>query len=243
MPLQNPYFTEITKLLEKIETTQSPALAAAAQAVAETVKADGIIYTLGSGHSHSVALEPFHRSGTLACVSAVLDESFNFRPTAHAATDIERLEGYTPILLRRHDIKKRDVFIIISNSGRNPAGIDAAIYAKKAGAKVIVITALAAHKATQSRHSSGKMLRDFGDIAIDNCVCKQETALKLNGRDIAPVSTIAGAAIINDIMYNAARLLAEAGVPAPLYLSSNDGGDENNAKLAVRYSGRIVFLS
>ncbi|MDR0734376.1 MAG: sugar isomerase domain-containing protein, partial [Elusimicrobiota bacterium] len=149
----------------------------------------------------------------------------------------------TPILLRRHNIKKGDVFIIISNSGRNPAGIDAAIHAKKAGAKVIIITALAAHKATKSRHSSGKMLRDFGDIVIDNCVCKQETALKLDGKDIAPVSTIAGAAIINYIMYNAARLLAEEDFPTPLYLSSNDGGDENNAKLAARYGGRVVFLS
>ncbi|MDR1124242.1 MAG: sugar isomerase domain-containing protein [Elusimicrobiota bacterium] len=243
MSLKNPYFKEITKLLEKIEQTQSSALAAAATAAAQTVKAGGIIYTLGSGHSHSVALEPFHRSGTLACISAVLDESFNFRPTAHAATEIERLEGYTPVLLRRHDIKKKDIFIIISNSGRNPAGIDAAIYAKKAGAKIIVITALSAHKTTRSRHSSGKMLRDFGDIVIDNCVRKQETALKLNGKDIAPVSTIAGAAIINDIMYNAARLLSREGFAAPLYLSSNDGGDENNAKLAARYKGRIVFLS
>jgi uncharacterized phosphosugar-binding protein len=240
--MQNSYFKEAVKLLEKIEKTQAAKMEEAAQTLAQTVKEDGIIYTLGSGHSQSVALEPFHRSGVLACVSAVLDHSFNFKPTAHAATEIERLEGYTPIILKRHDISAKDSFIIISNSGRNAAGIDAAAYAKKCGAKVIIITALAAHKETQSRHSSGKMLRDFGDIVLDNCTSKQETAMKLAGKDIAPVSTIAGAAIINNIMYRACEILHKDGFELPLYLSSNDNGDELNTRLAARYKGRIIFL-
>ncbi|MDR0645671.1 MAG: SIS domain-containing protein [Elusimicrobiota bacterium] len=240
--MQNPYFKEIAKLFEKIENTQSGVMNAAAEIIARTIKQDGLIYTFGSGHSHSVALEPFHRSGSPACVSAILDDSFNFRPTAHAATEIERLEGYAPIVMSRHNITEKDCLIIVSNSGRNPAGIDAAVYAKKAGAKIIIITALQAHQKTASRHSSKLMLRDFGDIVIDNCVNKQETALKLNGKDIAPVSTLSGAAIINGIMYQACVILSGESFDIPLYLSSNDGGDENNAKLAARYKNRIVFL-
>jgi uncharacterized phosphosugar-binding protein len=240
--MQNSYFSEIVKLLEKVENTQSGVMRSASEILAQTIRQDGLIYTFGSGHSQSVALEPFHRSGSPACVSAILDDSFNFKPTARAATEIERLEGYAQIIMFRHNITEKDCLIVVSNSGRNPAGIDAAAYAKKAGAKIIIITALQAHQKTTSRHSSGKMLRDFGDVIIDNCVNKQETALKLNGKDIAPVSTLAGAAIINGIMYQACSILSGEGFDIPFYLSSNDGGDENNAKLAARYKNRILFL-
>ncbi len=230
-------------MLENIEQTQTAVMRTAALALAQTVKNYGIIYTLGSGHSHSIALEPFHRSGVLACVSAVLDDSFNFRPSAHAATELERLEGYTPALLKRHNITDKDCIILISNSGRNAAGIDAALYAKARGAKVIVITAARAHAQTKSRHSSGKMLRDLADILLDNCCNKQECALKLKDKSAAPVSTIAGAAIINNIMFLAAQTLEKEGFEMPFYKSSNDiGGDENNAKVSQNYKGRILHL-
>ncbi|MDR1683833.1 MAG: SIS domain-containing protein [Elusimicrobiota bacterium] len=242
--MQNAYFNAAAQLLQTIDKTQNEAMQKAAALIADTVRQDGLIYTMGNGHSQSVALEPFHRSGTLACVSAVLDDSFNFKPTAHAATDLERKEGYTTAVMQQHDIGPKDVFIVISNSGRNPAGIDAALYARGKGAKVIVITALEAHKklGTKSRHGSGKMLRDTGDVVLDNCVNSQETALTLGGKNIAPVSTIAGAAIINNIMYLATERLVKEGFDAPLYLSSNDGGDDNNNKLAARYLGRIKYL-
>lgn len=240
--MQNIYFTQAVKLLEKIDQTQTQAMETAAKQLAKTVQDDGIIYTLGSGHSLSVALEGFHRSGSMACISAIMDPSFNFYPSAHAATDIERLENFVPIIMKKHDFTDKDTIIITSNSGRNPAGIDAALYAKKHGVKVIIITALQAHQKTQSRHSSGKMLRDCGDIVIDNCVSKEETALELKGKPVGPVSTIAGAAIMNNILYLATQMLINKGFDVPLYLSSNNVGDDNNAKQAARYKGRIKQL-
>lgn len=241
--MKNKYFNEVCALLEKIETNQSEALNKAASALAETIAKDGIIYTFGAGHSHSGAVENFHRSGSPACVSAILDPALAFMPSAHAATALERLEGLSPIMLKRHNLTDKDCIIIISNSGRNPAGVDAALYAKEKGLKVIVITAVKAHEKTISRHSSGKMLRDCADILIDNCCSKQETALKLDGKDIAPISTIAVCSIINSIMYEACEILSRQGKPIPLYLSSNDGGDENNTKLAEKYKDRIIHLT
>lgn len=240
--MKNPYLNKIAELLSLIDTTQENNISKAAQILADTIENDGIIYTFGAGHSHSVAVENFHRSGCPACVSAILDPSLAFMPSAHAATDMERLENLSPIILKRHNLTKKDCIIIISNSGRNPAGIDAALFAKEKGLKVIVITAVQAHKNTKSRHSSGKMLRDLADALIDNCCTKQETALKLDGKDIAPVSTIAGAAIINAAMYQAAEILAQKGLAVPLYLSSNDGGDKVNTLLAEKYKNRILHL-
>ena len=241
--MKNIYFNKIAEILALIDKTQDKAISKAAKILAKTIKNDGLIYTFGAGHSHSVAVENFHRSGCPACVSAILDPSLAFMPSAHAATDMERLEGLSPIILKRHNLTKKDCIIVISNSGRNPAGIDAALFAKEKGLKIIVITAVQAHKNTKSRHSSGKMLRDLADALIDNCCSKQETALKLNGKDIAPISTIAGAAIINAVMYQAAEISARKGVKIPLYLSSNDGGDKVNTKLAEKYKNRILHLN
>ncbi len=241
----NKYFTGLINTLERIDNTQNEEMEKAAQILAETVINDGLIFTLGNGHSHSAALEGFHRSGSLACISAILDDSFNFRPSAHKATELERKEGYILPILAKHKMTSKDCIIIISNSGRNAAGIDAAIYAKDKGLKVIVITAVAAHKETKSRHSSGKMLRDFADILIDNCCNKQETVLTLNGKSAGPVSSLVSGAIMNNILYRAAEIVEEKqpDFPLPFYRSSNDvGGDENNLKVAEKYRNRILFL-
>ncbi len=241
----NKYFTGLVDTLQKIDSTQNNAMESAAQILAQTVLQDGLIFTLGNGHSHSAALEGFHRSGSLACISAILDDSFNFRPSAHKATDLERKEGYILPILAKHKMTPTDTIIIISNSGRNAAGIDAAIYAKNKGLKVIVITAATAHKETKSRHSSGKMLRDFADVLIDNCCNKQETVLTLNGKSAGPVSSLVSGAIMNNILYRAAEIAEEKqpNFPLPFYKSSNDiGGDENNLRVAQKYKGRILFL-
>ena len=241
----NKYFKGLVSTLQKIDDTQNNQMNKAAQILAATVLQDGLIFTLGNGHSHSAALEGFHRSGSLACISAILDDSFNFRPTASKATELERKEGYVLPILKKHKMAAKDCIIIISNSGRNAAGIDGAIYAKSKGLKVIVITAAAAHKETKSRHSSGKMLRDFADVLIDNCCSKQETVLTLNGKSAGPVSSLVSGAIMNNILFCAAEIVQEKcpDFPLPFYMSSNDdGGDENNLKVAQKYKNRILFL-
>lgn len=241
--MNNTYFKQITALLEDIEATQTPAMQKAAEIAAQTMARDGIIYTFGAGHSHGAAVENFHRSGCPACVSAVLDPCLSFMPSAHAATDLERLEGLTPAILKRHDMRPGDLMIIISNSGRNPAGIDAALYAKEKGLKVIAVTALSAHKKSKSRHSCGKTLADLADAVIDDRCSKQETALAFEGDCAAPVSTIACAAIINYVLGLAVKTLKEKGLSVPVYSSSNaEGGDENNAKIAEKYKNRILHL-
>lgn len=70
--------------------------------------------------------------------------------------------------MRQVDVQPEDVFIIISNSGRNPLSIEMAEYVKKKGCKVIVVTALEVSKSSTSRHSSGKLLYEFADVVLDN---------------------------------------------------------------------------
>ena len=239
----SPYFNEISNLLLRLEQTQQAAMDKAAYRVAECLKQGGIIHTFGCGHSGSAALEPFHRSGCFAAVNAILDPGLMFQLGAHTGTALERQEGYATKLIATHDLRAGDVLLVFSNSGRNPAGIDAVLAAKQKGVFTIAFTAASAHAQSKSRHSSGKLLKDVADLVIDNCAGKNETCLTVAGIGVAPISTIAFAASLHHILYEAARILDEQGVPLPVYKSSNDtGGDTHNNALAEKYAGRIKHL-
>ena len=240
---KNPYFQEIANLLARLENTQQNAMEKAALKIAECLQNDGIIHTFGCGHSGSAALEPFHRSGCFAAVNAILDPGLMFQRGAHTGTDLERLEGYTPLLLNHHDLRPCDVLLVFSNSGRNPAGIDAVLTAKQKGVFTIAFTAAAAHAQSKSRHSSGLLLKDAADLVIDNCAGKNETCLTCADDQLAPISTIAFAALLHQILFQAARILQAQGVALPVYKSSNDsGGDAHNTALAKKYAARIKHL-
>lgn len=73
------------------------------------------------------------------------------------------------LISRQSPLQAGDVVIVHSVSGRNTVPIDLALEAKNMGVKVIVITNLAYTELVTSRHSSGKKLKDCGDIVIDNC--------------------------------------------------------------------------
>ncbi len=242
-PFQNPYFNEIVRLLERLENSQQSVMLQAAQRIAECLKNDGLIHTFGCGHSGSAALEPFHRSGCFAAVDAILDPGLMFQLGAHTGTDLERQEGYSPTILATHDLRAGDVLLVFSNSGRNPAGIDAVLYAKQKGVFTIAFTAAGAHAQSKSRHSSGLLLKDAADLVIDNCVGSNETCLTLADTEIAPISTLAFCAVLHQILYKAAQILDEQGIALPVYKSSNaDGGDAHNNALAKKYAGRIKQL-
>ncbi|MBR4355137.1 MAG: SIS domain-containing protein [Elusimicrobiaceae bacterium] len=238
----SPYFQEISHLLKRLEKTQTCVMEEAASRIAECMKKDGILHTFGCGHSASAALESFHRSGCFAAVDAVLDPGLMFQLGAQKGTDLERQEGYASRLLATHDLRVGDILLVFSNSGRNPAGIDAVLAAKQKGVFTIAFTAASAHINSKSRHSSGLLLKDVADLVIDNCVGQNETCLKVGDVAVAPISTIAFAAILHHVFYQVAVLLNQESLPLPVYKSSNAGGDSHNNILAAKYASRIKYL-
>ena len=238
--MTNEYIDDVVKTLKKLDLKP---VEAAAEIVADTVARGGLIHTFGAGHSGSVALEGFHRSGAFACVDAVLDPGLMFQRGAREGTELERREGCILPIIKKHVFTPGDCMILISNSGRNPAGIDAAIYAKERGCKIIVITAYAAQKASKSRHSSGKKLADFADVVLDNLAGKDEANITLfDDKKFGPVSTITGAALINAVFFSAAKKLLARGIKPDVYSSSNAGGDGGNEIIQKKYLGRVKHL-
>jgi uncharacterized phosphosugar-binding protein len=218
------YFNTLREILMRIESEQTSAIRDAGGIVASAIASGGILHAFGSGHSHMISEEAFYRAGGLAPVNPILDPRLLFLYGAMESTRAERESGYAHTLLSHQDILPNDVAIIISNSGRNAVPIEMAMEMRSRGIrKIIAITNLAQSTRSVSRHASGKRLFELADLVIDNCVPIGDAAVDLHGssQKIGPTSTIAGAAIINAIIIEAATDLQQRGLPVPVFPSAN----------------------
>jgi uncharacterized phosphosugar-binding protein len=240
------YFRQLRAILDHIETSQASAIAQAAELVAQAIAGGGVLHVFGSGHSHMIAEEAFYRAGGVAAINPILDARLDFLLGAIESTRAEREEGYGAQVLSGFDVRAGDAALIASNSGRNAVPIEVALWFRQRGAPVIVITNLTQSRAVASRHSSGKRLYELADVAIDNGVPPGDACVRVPGLDeaMAPGSTIAGAAIVNSILIEAAAALCRAGSPPQVLRSANlgDPTDDENARKLQRYAGRIKYL-
>jgi uncharacterized phosphosugar-binding protein len=138
--------------------------------------------------------------------------------------------------------------IVISNSGINPVPIEMAMLAKEAGLIVVAITSRAHSQSVNSRHSSGKRLYEVADIVIDNRGVPGDAAIPLPSVNFksGATSTVAGTAIVQAIVVQAAALLAERGITPPVFISANlPAGDAHNRELVSRYRSHLAryFIS
>ena len=136
------YHQASTALLDQIVEANKKVLPKAIKWMTKTIIKDRIIHTFGTGHSHIIGLELFVRAGGLANVNAFLDSIVMTSEGARRSAEIERISGVSKVLWDQHHIKTEDLFIVVSNSGRNAMPIEMGERAKANGNKVIAITQL-----------------------------------------------------------------------------------------------------
>jgi uncharacterized phosphosugar-binding protein len=235
------YLQGAAKLVGSLLAGQAEAFAAAAEAVKRCMAEDGLVYLFGTGHSHMLAEEGHYRAGGLACVAPILASTVMLHEGATAGTRMERLSGLAELIVSRYPIGTRDVVVIFSTSGVNAVPVEAARYARAAGATVIAVTSEAYSR--EAAHGRQR-LADVASIVLDNRVPPGDASLAL-ADDVraGPLSTVAGAALLNALFVEAsARLIAEGGEP-PVYVSANmPGATERNAALVSRFRARIPHL-
>ncbi len=237
-------FETLRNLLTKVEESQAEAIRAAAKLVAECIANDGLIHIFGTGHSHMLAEELFYRAGGLVNVSPILDSGLMLHESALGSTDLERLEGYVALVLRRYTFSPHDIMVVVSNSGRNPGPIEAALEARRWGLPVIALTSLGQSRSSSSRHSSGKRLFELADVVLDNGGVSGDAALDIPGLParVCPTSTIVGAALLHAMVYEATILLRARGQQPHILLSSNLDAAEDPRVVLARYRARIRHL-
>ncbi len=236
------YFDGVEAVLRKIRDTQAANIEKAAKYVSDAIAADRVVHVFGAGHSNLIAEEIFYRAGCPAPVNHVVDISLSGGVGVTKSEFMERLEGVGPVLYNHIRPAAGDVFIVISNSGRNAAPIEMAREARSHEHPVIAITSVGYSRSQKSRHSSGELLLDHADVVLDNCGDFGDVCVDVPGfnRRIGPTSGVAGAYIIHSVMVQAAFNLQENGVEPPVFVSGNrDDGRKLNQSLIDRYWARI----
>ena len=123
------YYEQIVHILGQIKDTQAERMGSAAHMVADVIKADGIIYVFGCGHSHLIGLDCFYRAGGLANVSAMLDTDLMLHNGAAKSSVMEKMSGIAESILERYCITEKDLLIVISTSGKNAVPVAAQVSA------------------------------------------------------------------------------------------------------------------
>lgn len=234
----------VRERLDAIANTQGAALDRAADAVVRAVEAGGQVYLFGTGHSHMLAEEGHYRAGGLAAVCPILCSSLMLHESAITSTALERTSGLGPAVLSRYRPTADDVLIIFSNSGVNAVPVETALAAKEIGMTVIAVISLA--YATQvPAGPTGKKLADTADIVVDNQGIPGDALVPLENTDlrVGPLSTIAGAFILNALLTEAAWRMNEKGIKPPVYISANmPGAPQHNRDLTEQYRNRNPHL-
>lgn len=245
MSAVDAYFSNLTALLARTIDTQRDAIEAAAQHVAASMKAGGMVYTFGTGHGHLLALEIFYRAGGMARVCPMMDERLMLHVNAAESTHVERREEMAAELLERFPVSAGDVLIVSSNSGRNAAPVLLAKAAKERGAYVIALTSMNHSGAVTPRNSAGLHLFETADLVLDNGGVLGDASVKMgDGMMIGPTSTAVGAAILQAMVCRVKEISLEEGWEAEFFKSSNvDDGDAFNARLIEKYAGVIPGLA
>lgn len=241
----------LQEAFDRVVATQQEAIAAAAALVVRSLQDDGVIQVFGTGHSKSFAMEIAGRAGGLVPANqlALTDLVFygDVSPAELMDPELERDETLAARLLAVHDIRPADVFIICSNSGGNGSTVELARLAKERGHRLVVVTSMDHTTRITSRHSSGALLHQLGDVVIDNGGAFGDAALELPpGADgsprgaIAATSSLTGTLVAQMLVTEVCGLLVEAGREVPVLISANiPGGDEHNQRLRAAYVGRV----
>ena len=230
------YLLKITEALQRIETEEAEKLQKAARLVANTIKAGGLIFTFGCGHSHLPGLDAFYRAGGLANVSPMLDTDLMLHNGAAKASRMEKMSGIAHEIFRRYAPTGKDLLFLFSASGKNLVPVEMAQEAKAAGVPTVGISSGAYYDRGGKLHLEVELPIDCKVPYGDACIAVGEAAM-------GGLSTATNCFILNTCLIEGAKLAQAEGVRPPVYLSGNiEGGREHNIVLENAYLPRVKHL-
>jgi uncharacterized phosphosugar-binding protein len=240
-----PAYTQaIISLLTTFAETQDEVLDEVAHRCAETLRNRGLIHLFGSGHSVIPTLEAFPRYGSFVGLYPLNDPRLMWHNVlgpggVRELLWLERTENYIDKFLEHEPLESGDVLVVYSHSGKNAAGIDAALYAKKRGLYVVAVTAKS-NMETAGGHSSGKRLPDVADAVIDTGVPVEDAVVWVDGwdRPLGGSSTVIASIVSHELITRTGAVLADAGVTLPTFVSPTVAGAsvESNSEVFAEHA-------
>lgn len=238
MSAQN-YYEKVHKILDVIRAKEMANIGRAGDLFAGTIVSGGRVYLFGSGHSVIPVMDVFPRYGSFIGFYPLYDPRLMWHNVigpggARELLWIERREGYVEQFLKSFPFSADDCLVAFSHGGLNAAAIEAALYVKERGSKVVTVSSHANRSAARATHSSGMQLADTADIAIDNCVTPEDSQVDVGWTEkISAGSTIAAVFIAMALVAETGARLAARGVHPPTFVSPNVAGVEKDHNLRV----------
>lgn len=237
-------------ILKEVREKQTESISKATDLMVGAIERDELIHVYGGGgHTTLVMGEMFFRAGGLSNINPIMETGLSVFNQALKYLELERTENYGSSIVKYYKIKPGEIFILFHNIGINPATIDAALEAKKAGAQIIAVSSSYWQKEIPTdhfiRHSNKMNLFDIADVCIDDYNPVGDALLKIDGlsNPFAPVSNIVDFYIAHWLEIDTIRKCVEKGINPPVWSSANaPGGDEINARYLDKYSPRVKSL-
>jgi uncharacterized phosphosugar-binding protein len=229
MSAANRYLDNTLQRLEELRESQLDAIAEAGRVCADSIAADKLVFTFGTGHGAFAALETFPRTGTPVGFRPIVET-----PIAlfhHVFGDmgsyqyrfLHTREGYGKAILRAHRLDPADTMMLFSHSGINPVILDIAVEAKQLGMAVVGVTSIPHSSQVESRHSCGKRLYELADVVVDTRVPLRDAAVDIEGLEdpVGPTSTIVAVAAAHAIVAATVEELVARGNRPRIMVSPN----------------------
>lgn len=241
------YYQKINDLLARIHASQGEAIAKTGNLFAQAILAGKRVYLFGSGHSVIPVLDIFPRYGSFVGFVPLYDPRLMWSNVvgpggARELLWIERQEGYAEVFLQSYPLSPGDCMMVFSHGGLNAAPIEVAQIAKGKGLHVVTVSSLGNSKVARSTHSTGKVLSDFADVAIDNCVEPEDSQVDIGRPEkVAAGSTMAAVFVAMSLVAETGAKLVANGYHPVTFVSPNVPGIEegHNQKVFETYAKRL----
>jgi uncharacterized phosphosugar-binding protein len=225
-------------LLDHIQATQMGSIGQVAEWCSETIATGGLVHLFGSGHSRIPLEEMFPRYGSFSGFHPMAELSMTFHTEVvgtngqRQAMFIENVEGLAEVILSNYTFDSGDLMMVFSSSGRTAVPIEMALGARARGLRVVAVTSVAESMAVDSSHPSGRLL-DNADVVIDIGTPPGDALVTLDGMDtpVGPGSTVANAAVVNEIKVQVAALLLARGLMPSVLTSASLVGPTRSTEL------------
>ncbi len=233
------YFDAVSGVLDRIKSTQAEALRAAGALTTQVIAGGGRVYLFGSGHSVIPVMDVFPRYGSFVGFFPLYDPRLMWSNVVgpHGAREllwIERREGYVEQFLQSYPMGPGDCLVVFSHGGLNAAPIEAAMYARARGTKVVTVSSHENARVARHTHSTGKALSDLADVAIDNCVAPEDAQVNVGQPEkVAAGSTVACVSIAMALVAETAAGLVAKGHALTTFVSPNVEGVQKDHNLRV----------
>jgi uncharacterized phosphosugar-binding protein len=243
-PTRRSFLVAARTLLERL-AEQDETIDAAARICADAIAARGLVHLFGTGHSRIPVEEMFPRYGSFPGFHPIVELSMTNHTQVVGANGqrqamfIERVEGLADAILANFELGPPDAMIVFSHGGLTAVPIEIARGARHSGLPVIAVTSVAHSLAGDPRHSSGTRLLDHADVVLDLCTPAGDSMVALAGlrTPVAPGSSLAAVALVNELKVRTAERLVERGAMPPVLTSPVlVGADESRRLFEAAYA-------